>query len=107
MNRFLYGSTAGNKYATFYAQLDPAARTVRFVNAGHNPPYLVRRTPSGAEALQLKAGGTVLGLFPETDYEAGQVSLAPGDVLVAFTDGVPEGLNVLGEEFGEGRNTTT
>ena len=104
MNRFLYGSTAGNKYATFfYAQVDPAARTVKFVNAGHNPPYLVRRTASGAEALQLKAGGTVLGLFPETDYEAGDVALCPGDILVAFTDGVPEALNTQGEEFGEER----
>jgi len=104
MNRFLYGSTAGNKYATFfYAQIDPSARAVRFVNAGHNPPYLVRRTPSGAEAQQLKAGGTVLGLFPETDYEAGEVPLYPGDVLVAFTDGVSEALNEQGEEFGEGR----
>ena len=104
MNRFLYGSTAGNKYATFfYAQVDPAARSVKFVNAGHNPPYLVRRTANGAEALQLKAGGTVLGLFPETDYEAGEVPLCPGDVLVAFTDGVPEALNVQGEDFGEPR----
>jgi sigma-B regulation protein RsbU (phosphoserine phosphatase) len=104
MNRFLYGSTAGNKYATFfYAQIDPSARIVRFVNAGHNPPYLVRRTPSGAEALQLKAGGTVLGLFPESDYEAGEVPLCPGDILVAFTDGVSEALNEQGEEFGEGR----
>ena len=104
MNRFLYGSTAGNKYATFfYAQVDPAARMVKFVNAGHNPPYLVRRTTNGAEALQLKAGGTVLGLFPESDYEAGEVPLCPGDVLVAFTDGVPEALNVQGEDFGEQR----
>lgn len=104
MNRFLYGSTAGNKYATFfYAQVDPASRTLRFVNAGHNPPFLVRRTATGAQAHQLKAGGTVLGLFPETDYEAGEVPLCPGDVLVAFTDGVPEALNVQGEEFGEAR----
>ena len=107
MNRFLYGSTAGNKYATFfYAQVDPKTRTLRFVNAGHNPPFLVRRTSSGAEAHQLKAGGTVLGLFPETDYEAGEVPLCAGDVLIAFTDGVPEALNVEGEEFGEARLET-
>ena len=104
MNRFLYGSTAGNKYATFfYAQIDITSRRLRFVNAGHNPPYLVRRTPQGAEAQQLKAGGTVLGLFPEADYEAGDVPLLPGDVLVAFTDGVSEALNPAGEEFGEER----
>lgn len=107
MNRFLYGSTAGNKYATFfYAQVDPATHTLRFVNAGHNPPYLVRRTSAGIEAQQLKAGGTVLGLFPETDYEAGELRLSAGDVLVAFTDGVTEALNVQGEEFGEARLET-
>ena len=104
MNRFLYGSTAGNKYATFfYAQVDRSAHSLRFVNAGHNPPYLVRRTSAGIEAQQLKAGGTVLGLFPETDYEAGELRLCPGDVLVAFTDGVTEALNLQGEEFGEAR----
>lgn len=104
MNRFLYGSTAGNKYATFfYAQVDPVTHTLRFVNAGHNPPYLVRRTSTGIEAQQLKAGGTVLGLFPESDYEAGELRLCPGDMLVAFTDGVSEALNVQGEEFGEAR----
>ena len=107
MNRFLYGSTAGNKYATFfYAQVDPVSRILRFVNAGHNPPFLVRRTSAGTEAHLLKAGGTVLGLFPETDYEAGEVPLCPGDVLVAFTDGVPEALNMQGEEFGEARLET-
>jgi sigma-B regulation protein RsbU (phosphoserine phosphatase) len=45
----------------------------------------------------------VLGLFPESDYEAGDVPLLPGDVLVAFTDGVSEALNPAGEEFGEAR----
>ena len=48
MNRFLYGSTAGNKYATFfYAQIDMVNLRLHFVNAGHNPPYLVRRTAHG------------------------------------------------------------
>ena len=104
MNRFLYGSTAGNKYATFfYAQIDMATHRLRFVNAGHNPPYLVRRTASGSEAQPLNAGGTVLGLFPEADYEAGEVPLLPGDMLVAFTDGVSEALNPAGDEFGEAR----
>ena len=45
----------------------------------------------------------MLGLFPDADYEAGEVPLLPGDVLVAFTDGVSEALNPAGEEFGEAR----
>ena len=69
MNRFLYRSTAANAYATFfYAELDLRSRRLRYVNAGHNPPYLVRRTEERVEIAELSAGGTVLGLFPEVEY---------------------------------------
>jgi serine phosphatase RsbU (regulator of sigma subunit) len=103
MNRFLWQSTGMNKYATFfYAQLDNRSRRLRYVNAGHNPPYLVRRT-EGVEIQELQAGGTVLGLFPEVTYTEEAIDLCPGDLLVAFTDGVPEALNAEGEEFGEER----
>jgi len=105
MNRFLYASTTGtNKYATFfYAQLEDNGRRLRYVNAGHNPPYLTRRTAAGVETIELSAGGTVLGLFPEVEYEGSHIDLCPGDLVVAFTDGVTEALNAHGEEFGEGR----
>ena len=105
VNRFLYSSTVGtNKYATFfYAQLDAPGRRLRYVNAGHNPPYLLRRTEAGVETTELTAGGTVLGLFPEVVYEDAEIELSPGDLLVAFTDGVTEALNPGGEEFGEER----
>ena len=52
---------------------------------------------------ELSAGGTVLGLFPEVTYEAAHVDLCPGDLVVAFTDGVTEALNAEGVEFGEER----
>jgi putative ABC transport system permease protein len=104
MNGFLHRSSGANKYATFfYAQLDPGGRTLRYVNAGHNPPYLVRRSGDGVNITALTAGGTVLGLFPDMPFEDAVVSLHPGDVLVAFTDGVTEALNAQGEEFGEDR----
>jgi sigma-B regulation protein RsbU (phosphoserine phosphatase) len=105
MNRFLYSSTTGtNKYATFfYAQLDARGGRLRYVNAGHNPPYLVRRTGEDIHVTELTTGGTVLGLFPEMAYEDAQIDLCPGDLLVAFTDGVTEALNAGGEEFGEDR----
>jgi sigma-B regulation protein RsbU (phosphoserine phosphatase) len=83
------------------------------VNAGHNPPYLLRPAlgvaePSGApasgpEIRELSIGGTVLGLFPQMSYEEATVDLQSGDVLVAFTDGVTEALNTAEEEFGEER----
>src|SRR5688572_13663904 len=104
MNRFLHRSTATSSYATFfYAQLDIRGRRLHYVNAGHNPPYLVRRQGEVVEIVELSTGGTVLGLFPEADYEDGSADLLPGDLLVAFTDGVTEARDTAGEEFGEER----
>ncbi len=110
MNGFLHRSTKPNSYATFfYAQIDEHSRQLRYVNAGHNPPYLIRsvRVPSASagdpEIEELTSGGTVLGLLPQVSYEETTVDLHPGDVLVAFTDGVPEALNPADEEFGEDR----
>src|SRR5262245_31093742 len=108
MNQFVYQSTPTSKYATFfYAQLDE--RRLRYVNAGHNAPYLFRAgrasTADGVsnDIEQLTVGGTVVGMFPEMDYEEATVELYPGDVLLAFTDGVPEAHNPESEEFGEER----
>ena len=104
MNGFLYQSTGANKYATFfYAQIDDRGRRLGYVNAGHNPPYLVRSANGTAEIIELGVGGTVLGLFPETEFQESNIELRTGDLLVAFTDGVTEALNSAGEEFGEGR----
>jgi len=104
MNGFLHQSTDGNKYATFfYAQIADGGRRLRYVNAGHNPPYLLRRSHAGVEVSELTIGGTVLGLFPKVAFEEATLDLCPGDVLVAFTDGVTEALNEAGEEFGEDR----
>jgi putative ABC transport system permease protein len=104
MNGFLYRSSGTNKYATFfYAQFEESNRRLRYINAGHNPPYLVRRTVAGPEIIELSASGTVLGLFPEVQYEECDIELRRGDFLVAFTDGLTEALNADGEEFGEAR----
>jgi len=104
MNRFLYRSTGASKYATFfYAQLEDGGRRLRYVNAGHNPPYLARRTESGVAITELPAGGPPIGLFPELKVEETELALQPGDLVIAFSDGVPEALNASGEEFGEKR----
>ncbi len=110
MNEFVHRSTPGSKYATFfYAQLDQQGRQLRYVNAGHNAPFLLRAgrqstTDSASpEIEQLSVGGTVVGMFPDMDYEEATVELCPGDVLLAFTDGVPEAHNPEDEEFGEER----
>ncbi len=103
MNYFLYRSTGPNSYATFfYAQLDQHTRELRYVNAGHNAPYLLRA--GGDSPLEeLTTGGTIIGMFPQTRYEEGTLALHTGDVLIVFTDGVTEALNPADEEFGEDR----
>ena len=104
MNAFLHQSTGANKYATFfYAVFDERTRRLTYVNAGHNPPFLVRGVDAGSEVIELVAGGTVIGLFPDMLYECATIDLQPGDLLAAFTDGVPEALDPSGEEFGEER----
>jgi len=104
MNHFLYRSTGSNSYATFfYAQFDSRTRELRYVNAGHNPPYLLRVTGGDPTMEELPAGGTVIGLFPKAEYEENSIVLNSGDLLAVFTDGVPEALNPADEEFGEER----
>ncbi len=111
MNSFLHRSTGANSYATFfYAQLDNQNRQLRYVNAGHNPPYLVRALnvssspgATGATVEELTTGGMIIGMFPVASYEDATVSLNSGDLLLAFTDGVTEALNAVEEEFGEER----
>ena len=103
MNRYLHRSTGSNAYATFfYGQIDERTRQLRYVNAGHNPPCLLR-CAADESIEELPAGGTVIGLFPQSSYEESAVDLRPGDVLIAFTDGVPEAQNPQEEEFGEER----
>jgi predicted permease len=107
MNEFLHRSTQSNSYATFFfARVDERTRQMEYVNAGHNPPYLVRTADRGggeATIAELSVGGMVLGLFPDIAYDQASVDLRPDDVLFIFTDGVTEALNVAGEEFGEAR----
>jgi predicted permease len=106
MNDFLYTTTPGNKYATFfYARVDVERRQLRYVNAGHNPPLLVRAgTPdAGSDVHELAVGGSVVGMLPGLTYEEATVDLGAGDVLLAFTDGVTEAHSPDDEEFGEER----
>ena len=111
MNEFLYRTTPGNKYATFfYAQVDSERRQLRYVNAGHNPPYLVRaRTQAAdlswteAQVEELTTGGTVVGMLPGMSYAEATVDLRSGDVLLAYTDGVTEAHDPDDVEFGEDR----
>ena len=102
LNRFLYANTQTSRYVTlFYGELDPSRRRLTYVNAGHVPPYLVRKEDGGL--VRLLAGGPVLGLLEEVSLEAGEVELLPGDLLAVVTDGVTEAQSPAGDEFGDDR----
>jgi sigma-B regulation protein RsbU (phosphoserine phosphatase) len=102
VNDLMCQNTGGNKFVTFFwGLLDPAERTLSYVNAGHNYPYLLR---ADGGVIRLDKGGMILGVMPTVvSYEQETVQLLPGDCCVLFTDGVSEAMSRLGEEYGEGR----
>lgn len=98
VNLQVYASSLADRYATvFYGVFDRATGTLRYVNAGHTPPVVLRRNGS---VDTLGTGGAPVGMFPDSDYEEGVVQLDPGDVVISYTDGVIESANQCGEEWG-------
>jgi sigma-B regulation protein RsbU (phosphoserine phosphatase) len=102
VNHLLYEASSDNRYATFfYAQYDPETRQLTYVNAGHNSPMLFHRDGDKWQITRLEIGGTVVGLLETFPYEQSAVTIATGDVFVAFTDGISEAMNAADEEWGE------
>lgn len=105
VNNLLLHASSANRYATlFYAEYNPATRQLIYVNAGHNPPIVLRNAGGACQVLRLETGGSVVGLFPQW-YSHGVFSHEPGDLAVLFTDGVSESMNLREEEWGEDRLT--
>jgi serine phosphatase RsbU (regulator of sigma subunit) len=101
INRTVCQNVPSSKFVTFFlAALDPGTGRLDFVNAGHNPPLLVR---AGGEVETLSDGGLVLGIFDDVVYDGGRVEMRPGDTLVIYSDGVTETWDPDDEEFGEER----
>lgn len=97
----IFKSSLSNKFITFFLiSYDADTRSIRTVNAGHNPPLIISQD---GEMKKLTKGGLVLGLLPDVDYDIEATQLKPGDVLVTFTDGVNEAMNIENEEFGDDR----
>ena len=100
VNKLVYEASTANRYATFfYGEFDPASKVFTFVNAGHNPPVILR----GDETLRLEADGPVVGLLPGACYGQSRCELLPGDIFIAYTDGISEALNEQEEEWEEER----
>ncbi|MGA8271482.1 MAG: PP2C family protein-serine/threonine phosphatase [Candidatus Sulfotelmatobacter sp.] len=98
VNHQACASSSEGRYATlFYGVFDGSTRILRYVNAGHNPPVVIRRDGS---MKCLETGGAPVGLFPDAEFREGAVKLATGDLVIAFTDGLIEAANQDGEEWG-------
>ena len=104
VNRLLYDASDSNRYATFfYAELDCASRTLHYVNGGHNPPAVLRKEDGAWRVFRLADGGPVIGLLAGAVYKEQILHLLPGDIVLAFTDGISEAMNASEDEWGEDR----
>ena len=83
----------------FYAVLDPEKRRLQYVNAGHNPPFVIRKSLGGV--ILLRASGIAMGVMDDVSLEEREIELASSDVVVFYTDGITEAINAVGEQFGE------
>src|ERR671921_531010 len=96
-NEALFARIPPNMFVTcFYAILDPKSASLTYANAGHDLPYLHRN----GEAEELRARGMPLGMMPGMSYEEGEVSLADGNCVLFYSDGLVEAHNLKGEMFG-------
>jgi sigma-B regulation protein RsbU (phosphoserine phosphatase) len=100
LNAHLFRSTQSARYATlFLATYDPATRRLTYSNGGHLPPLVISKDGS---VQRLEVGGAVVGLLDGLEYEEATVQLEPGDLFIAYTDGLTEP-EKNGEDFGEQR----
>lgn len=100
LNQQIYQFTSSSKFATFFLGVyDDRDGVLRYTNAGHLPPLLMR----DGVISRLNVDGLVVGAFAFATYEQSEIRLKSGDILVLYTDGITEAENEYGEEFGEAR----
>ena len=101
VNQLVHESSPTSLFASlFYAEYEPASRRLQYVNAGHNPPIVVRPRTRSCELFHLRAEAVPIGIYPEVQFEATQFQLAKDDILVAYTDGITEAANTSGQLWG-------
>jgi len=100
VNRLVHESSPTNFFASlFYGEYEPASRILNYVNAGHNPPIVVR-TNGSDELFLLRAEGVPVGISADAEYEATRFQFEIDDIFVAYTDGITEAANPAGELWG-------
>ena len=96
----LYENTPPEKYATMFCSIyNDETRTLRYTNAGHLKPIVIR----DGNASNLEGEGLVAGLLPGAKYEQQEFEIRPGDLIAIFSDGIPEAEDAQEQDFGEGR----
>ena len=101
LNKHIVESSAPNRFITLIlVEVDPGSRSVRYVNAGHNPGLLLRR---GGDVTPLGASGLPLGLLPGATYRVDAVEMEPGDLVCLYSDGITECESTAEEEYGQER----
>jgi len=106
INAIVYQNTGADKFITFFCGIiNNEDSSFRYVNAGHNPPILLR---SDGSVIELKEGGIILGILDLIPpYQQGTITFTQGDILLLYTDGVSEAMNLHNEEFSEVRTCAT
>src|SRR5215831_3411042 len=104
VNRLVHESSPIHFYASlFYAEYEPASRVLTYVNAGQNPPIVIRCRHGQSQVFRLQPGAAPVGMFGDSDYDSISFQLENGDTLVACTDGIIEAENGEGERWGQQR----
>ncbi|MFN7997581.1 MAG: PP2C family protein-serine/threonine phosphatase [Bryobacteraceae bacterium] len=101
IDEMFYEICPDNSYATlFLARYHPFHRVLHYVNAGHEPPVVLRKGQGGYRPVILESDGPVIGMLRKSVYRENVIALRPGDLIVAFTDGLCDSINARGEEWG-------
>jgi len=99
LNSFVHRTTNINSFITFFfCDLDENTGELSYINAGHNPPIILTKK---GKIKHLESSGLCLGMFPDTQYESRAITLAPGDILLLFTDGFTESRNKDNQDYQE------
>jgi serine phosphatase RsbU (regulator of sigma subunit) len=104
VNRRLLNDTPNGIFLTaFLGILDHQSGQLIYVNAGHNPPYLIQENQGQTTIIPLEKTGPLVGIFSESVWETGKILIHPGDTLALYTDGITEAQNIAGDYFGQGQ----
>ena len=107
VDRLILAASPKHLYASlFYSEYDTATRGLRYVNAGHNAPIVLRWKNGRCEVFHLESSGTALGLLESSQFTSRTFQLESGDVFAGYTDGITESENRCGESWGQERLET-